>query len=42
MKLLLDQELPRSTVLELQKLNIDSIHVGDIGMAASTDADIIR
>jgi len=42
MKLLLDQGLPRSTVLELQKLNIDSIHVGDIGMAASTDADIIN
>ena len=42
MKLLLDQGLPRSTVLELYKLNIDSIHVGDIGMAASTDADIIN
>ena len=42
MKLLLDQGLPRSTVLELHKLNIDSIHVGDIGMATSTDADILR
>lgn len=42
MKLLLDQGLPRSTVLELQKLNIDSVHVGDIGMAASTDLDIIN
>ncbi len=41
MKLLLDQGLPRSTVLELQKLNIDSIHVGEIGMASSTDSDII-
>ncbi|MCK5153151.1 MAG: DUF5615 family PIN-like protein [Spirochaetales bacterium] len=42
MKLLRDQGLPRSTVLELHKLNIDSIHVGDIGMSASTDSDIIR
>ncbi len=42
MKLLLDQGLPRSTVFELQKLNIDSVHVGDIGMSASTDSDIIR
>ena len=42
MKLLLDQGLPRSTVLELHKLNIDSVHVGDIGMATSTDADIIN
>ncbi|MEA1910316.1 MAG: DUF5615 family PIN-like protein, partial [Spirochaetota bacterium] len=42
MKLLLDQGLPRSTVLELHKLSIDSVHVGDIGMSASTDSDIIR
>jgi len=42
MKFLLDQGLPRSTVLELHKLNIDSIHVGDLGMAASTDLDIIK
>ena len=42
MKLLLDQGLPRSTVVELQKLNIDSVHVGDIGMSASSDSDIIR
>lgn len=42
MKLLLDQGLPRSTVLELHKLNIDSIHVGEIGMATSTDSDIIK
>ena len=42
MKLLLDQGLPRSTVLELHKLSIDSVHVGDIGMSASTDSDIIK
>lgn len=42
MRLLLDQGLPRSTVLELHKFNIDSVHVGDIGMATSTDADIIN
>ncbi len=41
MNLLLDQGLPRSTVLELQHFNIDSIHVGDIGMSASTDSDIL-
>ena len=42
MKLLLDQGLPRSIVAELQKINIDSIHVGDIGMAASTDSEILK
>ena len=42
MKLLLDQGLPRSTVLELQKLSIDSVHVGEIGMTSSTDSDIIN
>lgn len=41
MRLLLDQGLPRSTVNELQKLKIESIHVGDIGMAASKDSDIL-
>ena len=42
MKFLLDQGLPRSAVFELQKLGIDSIHVGDIGMAASTDSEILQ
>jgi len=42
MKLLLDQGLQRSTVGKLMFLNIESIHVGDIGMAAATDLDIIQ
>jgi len=35
MKLLLDQGLPRSTVEKLRLIGIESIHVGDIGMAAA-------
>ena len=42
MKLLLDQGLPRSTVEKLKQVNIESIHVGDIGMAAATDLEIIQ
>ena len=42
MKFLLDQGLPRSTVLELQKINIESLHVGDIEMSAATDLEIIN
>ena len=42
MKLLLDQGLPRSTVEKLKLLNIESTHVGDIGMAAATDSEIIQ
>ena len=41
MRLLLDQGLPRSTVEKLKQLNINSFHVGDIGMAAATDKEII-
>ncbi len=42
MKLLLDQGLPRSTVEELKFLKIESVHVGDIGMASATDLEIIQ
>jgi len=42
MKLLLDQGLPRSTVLELHKSNTEAIHVGDIGMSKATDREIIK
>lgn len=42
MTLLLDQGLPRSTVTELKHLNISSIHVGDIGMFAAKDSEIIQ
>lgn len=42
MKFLLDQGLPRSTVSELQRINIESLHVGDIDMSGATDAEIIK
>lgn len=42
MKFLLDQGLPRSTVEKLKQINIDSTHVGDIGMASATDVEIIK
>jgi predicted nuclease of predicted toxin-antitoxin system len=40
--LLLDQGLPRSLVSKLATRGIDSIHVGNIGMATATDAEIIQ
>jgi predicted nuclease of predicted toxin-antitoxin system len=42
MRFLIDQGLPRSTVKILSQLQIDSIHVGDIGMAVATDLEIIQ
>jgi predicted nuclease of predicted toxin-antitoxin system len=42
MKLLLDQGLPRSAASLLRDENIDTIHVGEIGMSAARDADIIK
>jgi predicted nuclease of predicted toxin-antitoxin system len=41
MKLLLDQGLPRSTVLQLSKTGIEAVHVGEIGMATAEDAEIL-
>lgn len=41
MKLLLDQGLPRSTVSQLSKTGIEAAHVGEIGMAAARDAEIL-
>jgi predicted nuclease of predicted toxin-antitoxin system len=41
MKLLLDQCLPRSTVEHLAILGIASEHVGTLGMASATDAEIL-
>jgi predicted nuclease of predicted toxin-antitoxin system len=41
MKLLLDQGLPRSTVSQLSKTRIEAVHVGEIGMAAAEDAEIL-
>ena len=41
MKLLLDQGLPRSTVSLLSKIGIESVHVGEMGMATAEDAEIL-
>jgi predicted nuclease of predicted toxin-antitoxin system len=41
MRLLLDQGLPRSTVLHLHDLGIEAIHVGDKGLATATDSKIL-
>jgi predicted nuclease of predicted toxin-antitoxin system len=37
MKLLLDQGLPRSTVLHLANAGIEAAHVGDLGLAKASD-----
>jgi len=41
MKLLLDQGLPRSTPLFLAEAGVTAEHVGGIGMATATDAEIL-
>lgn len=41
MKLLLDQGLPRSTVLHLRNQQIEAVHVGDRGLARATDSKIL-
>jgi len=42
MKLLLDQGLPRSTVLHLSHTSIEALHVGEIGFATASDAKILE
>ena len=42
MKLLLDQGLPRSAVRHLAEMGIAAEHIGDLGMATATDADILE
>jgi len=42
MKLLLDQGLPRSAAALLSNKGIDTLHVGEIGMAEAEDAEIIQ
>jgi predicted nuclease of predicted toxin-antitoxin system len=42
MKLLLDQGLPRSATILLRELKIDAVHVGDLGLSAAEDIEIIQ
>ena len=42
MKLLLDQGLPRGMVHHLTDMGITAEHVGDLGMATATDAQILE
>lgn len=42
MKLLLDQGLPLSAAALLRDVDIDTIHVGEIGMSEAEDTDIIQ
>lgn len=42
MQLLLDQGLPRTAAKLLRNAGIDTLHVGEIGMAAAKDIQILR
>lgn len=42
MRLLLDQGLPRTTVLHLHNFGIEAVHVGDVGLATGSDATILE
>ncbi|MBI2266201.1 MAG: DUF5615 family PIN-like protein [Armatimonadetes bacterium] len=42
MKLLLDQGLPRSAAALLRRIGIDTVHVGEIGLAQTEDAAILE
>jgi predicted nuclease of predicted toxin-antitoxin system len=42
MKLLLDQGLPRSAARLLREGGIDTLHVGEVGLAAATDNEILE
>jgi predicted nuclease of predicted toxin-antitoxin system len=40
--ILLDQGLPRDAAEQLRSIGVDCTHVGEIGMAASSDTDILE
>ncbi len=42
MRLLLDQGIPRSTVLHLRNTGIEAAHVGEMGLATASDAKILE
>jgi predicted nuclease of predicted toxin-antitoxin system len=42
MKLLLDHGLPRSAARLLREGGIDTLHVGEVGLAAATDNEILE
>lgn len=42
MKLLLDQGLPRKAAVILRNAGIDTLHVGEIGLATAEDIEIIE
>jgi predicted nuclease of predicted toxin-antitoxin system len=42
MRLLLDQGLPRSTVVHLRNLGIEAFHTGDRSLAAASDSEILE
>lgn len=42
MKLLLDQGLPRTAATLLCEAGFDTVHVGDIGLAAAEDTEILQ
>ena len=42
MKLLLDQGLPRSAAKLLREGGIDTLHVGEIGLATASDKEILK
>jgi predicted nuclease of predicted toxin-antitoxin system len=41
-KILLDQGLPRDAAVELRQAGVECRHVGDVGMAAASDPDILE
>ena len=42
MKLLLDQGLPRSASALLSEAGVDAVHVGDLGLSAADDHEILE